>query len=744
MATDAVETGPLSSRAGDLEGVGFLPGWLRRMAAMGWRLLAVAGMIAVVVAIALALSTTTEAILVAAVVSATVAPLVSRLRARGWGSSRAAGVASIVALLAALAVALLFVLAFLPYVVQLSETARDSISTLIQRLTDMGIPSQLLDPLRTFVDGFDAWLTNAFSELVGPVASVVTALILGGFLTFYLLSDGDRGWVQLTGDLNKHAANTLTARVVTAISEVGGYLRSMATIAVIDSVADFVYLTVLGVPLAGPLAVMVFLGAFVPYIGTIFTTIVLVTVTLAALGTGPAALLLVLIIATVFVANTLVDRYVYRSGVRVHPAVVLVVVPAGAALFGIGGLFFAVPVAATLIILVPALIAALEADAESDAAHEARAAGLPAGQPRRPFVPLWLDRAGQFSWRALVILGVLWVIGQAVVLPFLSAPVVIALVGACAMWPSTDFLRTRGITPSLAALAVAVVAAGIIAIILTVTLVSLVNQLPELLADAAAAAQRLGWGDSLGRLVQTFGGGILSGSGNLVSNMGAVFAALASAALLTFFFLRDGPDWWGRLLQRVEPSKRVVIGDTGAEAARILNGSTLGTGIVSLIGGTFWALLMTVLGLPLAVPVGVLTFFGGFIPYVGGFIATGVAFLVAIAVGDTTDIIVMAIVTPIYNIAIGNYVAPLVYGKTVSLHPAVVLMAAPVGAAIGGLIGMFLIVPVIAIVGATWRPVVHLFDPDDGTQPASAPPSADSRRAPATAPASRPAPVSGA
>jgi predicted PurR-regulated permease PerM len=270
-----------------------------------------------------------------------------------------------------------------------------------------------------------------------------------------------------------------------------------------------------------------------------------------------------------------------------------------------------------------------------------------------------------------------------------------------------------------------------------------VNQLPTLLADAGAAADRLGLGDGLGQLVDTYGGGILSGTGNLVANLGAVFAALVSAALLTFFFLRDGPDWWGRLLGRIEPARRRVLGETGAEAARILNGSTVGTGIVSLIGGTAWTVLMTILGLPLAVPIGVLTFFGGFIPYVGGFIATGIAFLIAIAAGDTSDVIVMAIFTPIYNIAIGNFVAPLVYGKTVSLHPAVILLAAPAGAAIGGLIGMFLIVPVIAIVGATWRPVVHLFDPDDGTQPATPPRTAQTAPAAAPAPASRPAPASG-
>jgi predicted PurR-regulated permease PerM len=81
----------------------------------------------------------------------------------------------------------------------------------------------------------------------------------------------------------------------------------------------------------------------------------------------------------------------------------------------------------------------------------------------------------------------------------------------------------------------------------------------------------------------------------------------------------------------------------------------------------------------------------------------------------------MAIFTVVINIVIGNFVAPLVLGKTVSIHPAIVLLAAPAGAAIGGLIGMFLIVPMIAIVMATWRSVIRLFDPagDQLAEPAA-------------------------
>jgi predicted PurR-regulated permease PerM len=120
---------------------------------------------------------------------------------------------------------------------------------------------------------------------------------------------------------------------------------------------------------------------------------------------------------------------------------------------------------------------------------------------------------------------------------------------------------------------------------------------------------------------------------------------------------------------------------------------------------------MVLLGLPLAVPVGVLTFFLSFIPYIGDLVATALAFLVAVAVGSTTDVILMGVYTIVINVVQGNIVAPLVYRRTVSLHPAIVLLSAPAGAAVGGMMGMFLVVPFLGIVAATWRPALRLFDP---------------------------------
>ena len=134
----------------------------------------------------------------------------------------------------------------------------------------------------------------------------------------------------------------------------------------------------------------------------------------------------------------------------------------------------------------------------------------------------------------------------------------------------------------------------------------------------------------------------------------------------------------------------------------------ISTGVLSAFGAATQFLIMVVLGLPLAAPVAVLSFFLGFIPYIGSFLATGVALLITIAVGDTTDIVIMVVWTVVFNIVQGSIIAPLVYGKAVSLHPAIVLLAIPAGGQLAGVVGMFLAVPVLGLIAASWRSVLQV------------------------------------
>ena len=126
----------------------------------------------------------------------------------------------------------------------------------------------------------------------------------------------------------------------------------------------------------------------------------------------------------------------------------------------------------------------------------------------------------------------------------------------------------------------------------------------------------------------------------------------------------------------------------------------LGTAAISFVGAASQAVIMVLLGLPHVLPVFVLSFFLCFIPYIGGYISTGIAFLITIAVGTPLEIAIMFTWTMVFNIVQGNVIAPVVYSRTVHIHPAVVLLAVPAGAAIAGIPGMFIAVPAIGVVAA--------------------------------------------
>src|SRR4029077_18531638 len=161
-------------------------------------------------------------------------------------------------------------------------------------------------------------------------------------------------------------------------------------------------------------------------------------------------------------------------------------------------------------------------------------------------------------------------------------------------------------------------------------------------------------------------------------------------------------------------------------AFNVLGGYMLGTGAISVFGAATQFLIMTILGIPFALPLAVLAVFGGFIPYIGSLFTTALAFLVTVATGTPQDIAIMAIFTIVFNIVQGNIVAPIVYSRVGSIHPAVVLVAIPAGNEVAGVIGMFLVVPFLGVVAAVWRTVLRVLDtgPVEAVDPN--PPAAES------------------
>ncbi|HEY5248497.1 MAG TPA: AI-2E family transporter, partial [Dermatophilaceae bacterium] len=372
------------------------------------------------------------------------------------------------------------------------------------------------------------------------------------------------------------------------------------------------------------------------------------------------------------------------------------------------GLVLAVPVVIILEEIAPDLIVSLNGDPEA-----ASGSGV---------VPRWLDRIAQWSWRLLVLsAAAALALAFVTAVPLLLVPFIFASVAAATLAPGLAALRRRGLAPTTASLALTVGGFGIILAILGVTIAALASQGQQIAADSSGGASKiddlLNSGQSIASIVSAVGPQVVQAISLVLAAIAGLTISIALGAILTFYLLRDGPNGFEVMTKPLARWRHDELKGAGTRATGVLGGYMIGTGAISAVGAGSQFLIMALLGIPLAWPLAVLSFFGGFIPYIGSLLTTGLAFLVTVAVGTPQDIAIMAIFTLVFNIVQGNIVAPLVYGRMVSIHPAVVLLAIPAGAALGGILGMFLAVPVIGVVATTWRTVLRVFgtDPSDRT-----------------------------
>jgi predicted PurR-regulated permease PerM len=127
---------------------------------------------------------------------------------------------------------------------------------------------------------------------------------------------------------------------------------------------------------------------------------------------------------------------------------------------------------------------------------------------------------------------------------------------------------------------------------------------------------------------------------------------------------------------------------------------------------------------PLVIPLAVLTFFGGFVPIIGAFVAGAFAVLVAlVSNGFATALIVLGIVIAVQQIE-GNVLQPIIQGRGFNLHAAVVILAVTAGSALAGIIGAFLSVPIAALIAVVYR---YVRDELDGLNPQVAPDGTEAR-----------------
>jgi len=332
-----------------------------------------------------------------------------------------------------------------------------------------------------------------------------------------------------------------------------------------------------------------------------------------------------------------------------------------------------------------------------------------------------LRTTATLSWQTLLVLlmtwVVLWILGR---MWSVIWPLVVALLLTTLAWPLTRFLRQHRWRPALAASAVTVlfllIAAGIIVLIavpvasqsgeLTTGVVDGIQQLREW-----AAGPPLNIGDD--QVTQAFDAGVariqdsvgsivtvtLTGVGTIVNGLVTTVLAI----FLMFFFLKDGPRFlpWlaGQLPGRLATDVPVVA----ARGWDTLGAFVRSQAFVGLLDAVFIGVGLWIVGVPLVLPLAVLTFVSAFVPIVGALFAGFVAVLIALVSNGWTDaLIVLGIIVAVQQLE-GNVFQPMIQSRGLGLHAAVILLAVTLGGSLAGIVGSLLAVPVAALIAVVWN-----------------------------------------
>lgn len=335
---------------------------------------------------------------------------------------------------------------------------------------------------------------------------------------------------------------------------------------------------------------------------------------------------------------------------------------------------------------------------------------------------MWSDGLGRAATRSVQVLAIV-AVAAAVVLGMMQLtaiviPVLVALVLAAAIYPLVSWLRRRGV-PALLATWVALIAlVAVLTGIVWAVARAVADQWDELADQAIEGFQELQRSlqgalpfevteeqlrdlqASAGELLRSdaVSGGVLAG----LSQTAEFVAGFFLMVVVLFFFLKDGPRIWEFLLRPFEGERYDRGVRVGQATVVSLGGYVRGTAIVAAVDAVGIGIGLAVVGVPLVIPLSVLVFLLAFIPLVGATLAGIIAALVAlVAVGPVEALIVVAIVVAVNQLE-GDLLQPVVMGRSLRLHPLVILFALTAGTVLAGITGAVLAVPIAASI---WRSI---------------------------------------
>jgi predicted PurR-regulated permease PerM len=336
-------------------------------------------------------------------------------------------------------------------------------------------------------------------------------------------------------------------------------------------------------------------------------------------------------------------------------------------------------------------------------------------------IPYGVRIAAAWAWRLglilLVIGGLVWLLSK---VSFLIIPVMVAALLAGLLSPVVRWLRSQRL-PNGAAVALTVLAfIGLIAGALALVGRQLALGFQELWSEALTGVQQVQ--DWLGEgplhltaaqidqyiqeataALQKNSSSILSGALSFGSTAGHFAAGMVLALFILIFFLLEGERIWAFMVRLLPRRARIPADGAGRRGWTSMVSYARIQMFVAFVDAVGIGVGAAIIGVPLALPLGVLVFIGSFIPVVGALVTGAIAVLLALVANGPVNALVMLGIVLLVQQLESHILQPLVMGKAVALHPVAVILSVAAGSYLAGIPGALFSVPILAVANSAIR-----------------------------------------
>ena len=316
------------------------PGWLRTLGVGAWFVLGIFGVLALTLFVTALVAEVAIPLAIAAVLAAVLVPLVDRLQR--WRLPRWLGATLVLILAMSLVVATVVVLVtgLTGQADEIWAQLRASLQQVEADAGDLPMPSdELLDAAR---DTARLLVSGLLGSLFSSASGLLVGTVLAVFMLLFLLKD----WVQITGWMANHIglpSATGQAILDGTVRAFRGYAAGLTLIGAANAVVVAVGAVVLGVPLAGTIALVSFVASYVPYLGAFVAGAFAVLIAYGSGGLAPALVMLAVVLLANNSIQNLVEPFAFGNRLRLHPLAVLLTVTTATMLFGVTGAVLAAP-----------------------------------------------------------------------------------------------------------------------------------------------------------------------------------------------------------------------------------------------------------------------------------------------------------------------------------------------------------------------------------------------------------------